>query len=104
MRNNKFYSNLGLAMRAGKVITGEDGIVSALKSGHAKLVIMAEDASANTSKKLVDKCSHYGVPVISFGTRSELGGSIGKAERVAVAITDAGFAANLKKALEQAEV
>jgi len=44
------------------------------------------------------------VPVIRFGTREELGGSIGKADRVAVAITDAGFAAMLKKAIEQAEV
>ena len=42
---------LGLAMKAGKVSSGEFATEQAVKSGSAYLVILAETASANTQKK-----------------------------------------------------
>jgi len=92
MDRNKLFSCLGLSMRAGKLATGDEGVMKSLRSGKAKLVILAEDASANTRKKYRDKCSYYGVPLLEAGTRSELGASIGKAERVVLSVCDAGFA------------
>lgn len=101
MNENKFYSNLGLAMRAGKVITGEETVVEAVRKGEAKLVIVAEDASAGTYKKVNDKCSYYKVPLYRFGERGDLGASIGKEARVVVGVTDQGLAALLTKSLEE---
>ncbi|AEI44296.1 YlxQ family RNA-binding protein [Paenibacillus mucilaginosus] len=95
--NNKFFNNLGLAMRAGKVITGEDMVIESVRHGEAKLVIIAEDASAGTYKKVNDKCSYYQVPLHQFGRREQLGASIGKEARVVLAVTDAGFARMLLK-------
>ncbi|SDC87579.1 Ribosomal protein L7Ae [Paenibacillus sp. UNCCL117] len=95
--NNRFFSNLGLAMRAGKVITGEEAVIESIRSGEAKLVIVAEDASAGTLKKITDKCSHYQVPIHQYGSREQLGGSIGKEMRVVVAVADGGFARLLLK-------
>ncbi|WNQ13773.1 ribosomal L7Ae/L30e/S12e/Gadd45 family protein [Paenibacillus aurantius] len=92
MNNHKFFSNLGLAMRAGKLVTGDTGVLDAIRSGEAKLVIMALDASPNAQKKYRDKCAHYEVPLTEFGTRDQLGAGIGKAERVVIAVIDAGFA------------
>lgn len=89
---NKVFSNLGLAMRAGKLVTGDESVLEAVRSGEAKLVVVAEDASDNTRKKIADKCSYYEVPLFVYGSRNELGGSIGKPERVVMAVTDAGFA------------
>ena len=43
---------LGLAMKAGKVSSGEFATEQAVKSGSAYLVILAETASANTQKKI----------------------------------------------------
>jgi len=98
--NHKFYSNLGLAMRAGKLVTGEESVLKAIRSGEAKLVLLAEDASAGTRKKMNDKCASYDVPLIECGNREMLGGSIGKEARVIVAVLDNGFANMLRKSLE----
>lgn len=87
-------------MRAGKVITGEDAVIDAVRKGEAKMVIVAEDSSPNTLKKVNDKCSTYQVPIHQYGSREQLGASIGKETRVVLAITDAGFAKMLKKSLE----
>ncbi|NEW05589.1 50S ribosomal protein L7ae [Paenibacillus sp. SYP-B3998] len=97
MMKNKFLSQLGLAMRAGKLVTGDEGVFKAIRSGEAKLVIIAEDASANTQKKFQDKCLFYGVKLIAMGTKYELGHSIGKEMRVTIGVLDGGFAQMLQK-------
>lgn len=94
---NKFLSQLGLAMRAGKLVTGDEGVMKAIRSGEAKLVVIAEDASANTRKKFQDKCRFYGVTLMEMGSKAELGGSIGKEMRVILGVLDGGFAQMLLK-------
>jgi ribosomal protein L7Ae-like RNA K-turn-binding protein len=88
----KVLSRLGLATRAGKLISGEEIVLKAIRSGEAKLVLLAGDASDNTAKKIKDKCSSYGVPLLIGFTRFELGSAVGKPERVMFAVTDRGFA------------
>ena len=83
---------LGLAARAGCVVSGETGTQKAIKSGKAYLVIIAEDASANTTKKFQNSCEYYEVPIAVFGTRDELGEAIGKEFRSSLAITDENLA------------
>lgn len=92
MMKNKALSNLGLAMRAGKLSTGDEIVLSAIQSGSARLVIIATDASPNTRKKFEDKCKHYHIPIVEIADRYELGASIGKSERVLVSVDDPGFA------------
>lgn len=89
---NKVLSRLGLAMRAGKLVSGEEVVLKALRSREAKLVLLAGDASDNTIKKITDKCKSYGVPLLIGFTRFELGSAVGKPERVLFAVTDRGFA------------
>ncbi|MCR8630769.1 MULTISPECIES: YlxQ family RNA-binding protein [Paenibacillus] len=100
MMKNNFFNNLGMAMRAGKITTGEEAVIDSVRKGEAKLVIVAEDAAVNTSKKVGDKCNTYRVPLHQYGSREQLGASIGKESRVVIAVTDAGFAKMLKKSLE----
>ncbi|MFC5401980.1 L7Ae/L30e/S12e/Gadd45 family ribosomal protein [Cohnella soli] len=89
---NKALSRLGLAMRAGKLISGEEIVLKAVRSGEAKLVLLAADASDNTTKKVKDKCNSYGVRLLIGHSRFELGSAVGKPERVLFAVTDRGFA------------
>ncbi len=84
-------------MRAGKLVTGDESVLKEVRSGEAKLVVIAEDASDNTKKKFRDKCSYYNVPILEVFSRAELGASIGKAERVVIGVTDTGFAQMLQK-------
>lgn len=88
---------LGLAMRAGCVVTGEERVVQKIRSGQAKLVLIANDAGFHTKKKLTDKTNYYDVPLLNYFDRRTLGQALGKGERVTVAVTDTGFAAQLLK-------
>ena len=94
MKSNeeKIYSYLGLATRAGKIVSGDDSTLLELKRGNVKLVIVAEDASNNTKKLFKDKSSYRNVPYVYFSTTLQLGLSIGKAPRAAVGVKDEGFA------------
>lgn len=98
----KILSLFGLATRAGKIASGEFQTETAVKSGTAFLVIIAQDASENTKKLFQDKCSFYKIPILILGTKEELGHAIGKEYRASLAILDAGFAeAIIKKQSSQ---
>lgn len=92
---------LGLATRARKITTGEELVVKEIRSNRAKIVLLSKDASHNTSKKIKDKCLSYNVELHEFGDRYDLGHATGKEARVALAITDAGFAKKLSGLLNE---
>lgn len=96
---DKVYSMLGLATKAGKVVSGEFATDKSVKSATAWLVIVSEDASDNTKKMFYNMCKFYEVPLYFYGTKDELGHAIGKAMRSSLAITDENFAKSVTKHL-----
>ena len=98
--NNKVYGMIGLATRAGKVVSGEFSTEKAVKEKKAHLVIVATDASDNTKKLFSDKTSYYKVPYRCFGTKATLGGAMGKEFRASIAVTDSNFAAQIMKHID----
>lgn len=100
MKTNQWMSLLGLANRARKIISGEELSVKEIRSGKAKLVLLSADASANTTKKITDKCKSYEVPYKLVEDRHLLGQAIGKEARVVVAVLDDGFAKKLMTLLD----
>jgi ribosomal protein L7Ae-like RNA K-turn-binding protein len=98
---SSWTSLLGLAQRAGKCISGEELVIKEVRSNRAKLVLLAEDASANTRKKVIDKCTYYHVPYYFVPNRIQLGNAIGKDQRIAVAVIDNGFARKLETLIDQ---
>lgn len=99
-QQKQWMSLLGLANRARKIVSGEELVIKEVRGVRAKLVLLSQDASANTTKKVQDKCRTYKVPVVTVQDRFLLGHAIGKDARVVVAITDSGFAAKLKTMLD----
>ena len=84
---------LGLAKRAGKVSTGTFICEKMIKSGTAKLVILASDASENTAKAIRNACISYNVSIIQCSDMSELGHWVGAdADRAVVSVNDNNFA------------
>jgi ribosomal protein L7Ae-like RNA K-turn-binding protein len=98
---NKVEQMLGLAQRARKIITGEELVIKGVRQGQVRLVILADDASPNTRKKVTDKCRSYEVSCEVYGDRNLLGAALGKEQRVVIGVTDAGFAAKLKQLINQ---
>lgn len=95
--NNKALNLIGLATKAGKTASGEFSTEKAVKSGHAFLVIVSEEASDNTKKMFSNMCTYYEVPICFFGKKEELGHSMGKVQRASLAILDEGFAKAIVK-------
>lgn len=96
---NKIFSFLGLAKRSGNLVSGDDTTLMELKKNKIKLVILATDASENTKKTFKDKSSFRNVKCIEFGTKEELGKSIGKSNRAVIGIKDESFANKIKELL-----
>lgn len=93
---NKAFSSLSLCMKAGKLVSGEFSVETALKAGNVKLVILATDASDNTKKKFNNMCTYRNIECIELGTKIELGSALGKEFRASIGIVDDGFAKNIK--------
>lgn len=98
MKNN-YLNIIGLAQRAGKCAFGEETIVKSIQQKKAKLVLLANDTGPQTRKKITDKCKTYEIPFRVVDDRDTLSHAIGKSQRVAVAILDAGFAAKIDSLL-----
>ncbi len=101
MAQNKVLSYIGLATKAGKLVSGEFMTEKAVKEGRAALVIVAQDASDNTKKMFTNMCSFYNVPIVVIEEKEILGHAMGKQFRASLAITDTGFADAIKKQLEK---
>ena len=95
----------GLAVKAGRVVFGTPMVCDAMRDGKKIfLVLEAADTSANTHKRITDRCAHYGVPHarIDVGT-GDLAHALGKLDDLAVvAITDKGFAEAIMALLPKA--
>ena len=100
IQSKKVLGTLGLAMKAGEVASGEFLTEKAIRDGEAYLVIVAEDASANTKKKFSDSCKFYQVAYAEFGDKDTLGKAIGIEFRASLAVTDENLAAAMVKQLK----
>lgn len=85
---------LGICMRAGQLLSGQEACVDAVRREAARIVLLDEAASPNTLKRLRDACRTHGVPLyaLSAGT---LGRRIGREGRVVVALNEGGMAEKL---------
>jgi ribosomal protein L7Ae-like RNA K-turn-binding protein len=97
----KIYRFMGIALKAGSLISGNDICEKSIKKkDYVKLIIITEDASDNTKKKFFDKCLFRSVKLIVFGDKESVGNYIGKSERSVVGILDTGFANKLCEMIE----
>ena len=101
MKNDGIISLLGIAKRAGKVVSGEFSTEKAIKEHKAKLVIVATDASNNTKKLFTNKTTFYKVPIVFYSDKDSLGHGIGCEMRTSLAILDEGFANAIIKKIEE---
>lgn len=88
---------LGLAKRAGRVSSGESACKEAIRFGSSYLILLANDASANTKKNITDSCRFYDVPYEEICDKETLGGAIGNFYNAVVSVNDEGFANGILK-------
>jgi ribosomal protein L7Ae-like RNA K-turn-binding protein len=93
--SKKIYGFLGLAAKAGKIISGSEACEYALKNKRVYLVVIAQDASDNLRKSFADMCANKNTDIRIFGDTWSVGRYIGKNKRAVVAVTGEEFAGKL---------
>lgn len=96
----KLISLLGLAQKAGKLASGDFAVERAIKSGKAKILLIAADASEGTKKGYRDTASYNDIACYEVLTKAALGSAIGKPQRAALVFLDDGFSMSAKKLLD----
>ncbi|USS86566.1 YlxQ-related RNA-binding protein [Fructilactobacillus cliffordii] len=97
MTNYKQTLNLlGIARRAGKIVTGESLVLNGIRHQQVQFLFLASDAGAATAKRFLDKSRFYAVPVNNDLNKSELSAAIGQ-PRTVIGIIDQGFARKLNE-------
>ena len=96
MINNRqrFLNFLGIAQRAGRIISGEDSLRKRIKAHQIKFLVVASDAGSVTDKKFHDKAASHRIPINDQFTKDELSHAIGN-YRTVIGIADRGFVSRL---------
>ena len=82
------YSAVGMANKAGKLVTGTDACVRAIRARSVILVVLSEEASENTRKKVMNSCSSKNITCIEYGSSEMLGKMTGKSHRIVIGVKD----------------
>ena len=89
MTVDKLSGMLGLAAKAGKIVSGETAVRAAIQKNQAALLLAEEGASANTQDRMQKLSAAYDLRLIRV---EALDRKIGRPERTMAAVCDEGFA------------
>jgi len=92
MMTDKTLRYMGFAKKAGSLVTGVNTCTFTMNKGRAALVILAEDISENSEKKIMKEIRRSGTPFVKYGKKADMSHAVGQAERSVFAITDDQFA------------
>ncbi|MGN1458330.1 MAG: L7Ae/L30e/S12e/Gadd45 family ribosomal protein [Acutalibacteraceae bacterium] len=94
--NDKLLSFLGIARRAGRLSLGFDMATEAMNKGKSKLLLLACDLSARTTRSITETAHKSGTQTIVLNIPMEqIGISLGKVTGI-ISVDDEGFAEKLK--------
>ena len=99
---NRTLNYLGIARRAGFLVSGTDAVIASLEK-KTKLVVIATDASSATKDKLNRKCYFYKVNILEYFTTEELSTAVGYNNPKVLAVTDEGIVKQILKISERGE-
>ena len=97
---NKALNYMALARKAGRIELGEEPVGAAARAQHARLVVVAKDASDHTWRRAKSYVAGTNQQCIKVPfTKDELGMSIGRSSLAIAAFTDPAMALAFVKAL-----
>ena len=101
-RRTEILRLLGLARRAGVVVSGMEAVRGAIRQGEARLVLMAEDAAGPQLDKVRRTLVNRPIPQACLGDRATLGAAVGRGPVSVVAVTGASLADQVQLKLDMA--
>ena len=101
--NRKIISYLGFAKKSGNLLAGGNTCTYAMAKGKVKLMILAEDISENSEKKIMKEIRKNNVPYVRYGDSEEMSHAIGSSGRTVFALCDRNFAEVILKEIDREE-
>lgn len=83
--NGRLRNAVGLAMKAGKCVSGDFAVEKAVRAGKARLLLLDAAVSQSTLERYERFSERFGAPLARLPA---LGDAIGKPSRMIAAITD----------------
>ena len=101
---HKALNYMSLARRGGRIELGEEPCGGAARAGHARLIIVAADASPHTWRRAKSYAAGTDQQCLRVPfSKDEMGEAIGRTSLAMAAFTDPAMALAFVKALEQRE-
>ena len=101
---DKALNYLSLARKAGKLELGEEPVGAAARAQHARLVMVAQDASDHTWRRAKSFVAGTAQECVRLPhSKDQLGAAVGRQEVAILALTDPAMALAFLKALPQPE-
>lgn len=94
---NKILGLIGLSAKSGRIAFGADSVKREMLKGKIKLLILAENSSERTKLKFKKIADEAKIPIIFFGTISNISNAIGKTNKAILGIMDMNLAREIKK-------
>ena len=96
MSMDPILSLMGIALRGGNLVVGEEPVEAAARAKDARLLLLASDAADNTRRRVahfadVGACIWVRIPF----TKEDMGRAVGRTSVAVAAVTDIGLAAAL---------
>ncbi|MDD2213122.1 MAG: ribosomal L7Ae/L30e/S12e/Gadd45 family protein [Oscillospiraceae bacterium] len=95
-QRRKILGLLGLAYRAGQLLTGSDAVEKAIRKGQVCLVILAEDCSPNTLRQVLKLAATAGISGCCCGSKADYARFGHGKPRAVLALTDPAFAKGIR--------
>ncbi len=96
----KIDSYLGFAAKSRQLVSGYHTCFHSIKQNKLKLLILSEDISENTAKKLTKLAQEKKIPLRIYGQSDELSRVSGNQERGIFGVTDQNFADVILKEID----
>lgn len=87
---------VGLAMRAGSVVSGSEMVGKAARRGEVEFILVAGDASDNIRDRIIGAARAAGIAWACMLSRESLGSRIGKSDRSVIGIKNAELAGGIR--------
>ena len=87
----KVLSYMGFAKKSGNLMAGVNTCTFAMNKGKVRLMILSEDISENSEKKIMKEIRRHGVNFVKYGSSEELSCAVGASGRSVFAVCDENF-------------
>ena len=97
----KVISYLGFAKKSGNLLTGVNTCTFAMNKGKVRLMVLADDISENSEKKIMKEIRKHGVKYVKYGDSAVLSQAVGSTGRNVFAVCDENFAEVILNEIER---